>query len=112
MGVESLKLVARHSKTAWRSFLVSSGTASVTLITSPGSITSLDGRGSSFTSHCTVGVGRPAEETKKGSGSVSSSLVNWRVLEVRRGGRGMGKKAGGSNAEDDGSRVVCKGSYS
>lgn len=60
MGDESLELVARHSKTACRCRRPSSVTLSVTLVTPSGSCVSSEGHTSSFTRHCTVGVGRPA----------------------------------------------------
>lgn len=59
MGAESLKLVARHSNTACRSFLESLGTTRVVLITPGGERDSWDDLTSSLTSHCTTGVGRP-----------------------------------------------------
>lgn len=65
MGVDSLKFTALHSKTAWRSFLVSSFTTSLTLITPPVSRTSSVGRTSSFTSHWTWGLGRPGRDRQE-----------------------------------------------
>lgn len=68
MGAESLKLVARHSKTACRSFLESLGTTRVVLMTPGGERDSWDDLTSSLTSHCTTGVGRPGGGERGGGG--------------------------------------------
>ena len=64
MGVDLLKLVALHSKTAWRWALVSCSSINLLLTTPPGFLTDSDTARRLLINHSTSGDGRPIPQKR------------------------------------------------